>query len=86
MLVLLSIFLGGRYYQLETRGVNILGVKVFFYSLNMWDFLWLVTLLGSLVPVARAAVANLIRGLGWSTVHPGSYPAILSVSATTFVD
>jgi len=45
MLALLAIFLAGRYYQLETRGVPLLGVKLFFYSLNMWAFLRLITLL-----------------------------------------
>lgn len=45
MLALLAIFLAGRYYQLETRGVPLLGVKLFFYSLNMWAFLRPITLL-----------------------------------------
>jgi D-alanyl-lipoteichoic acid acyltransferase DltB (MBOAT superfamily) len=45
MLVLLAIFLAGRYYQLETRGVPLLGMKLFFFSLNMWAFLRLITLL-----------------------------------------
>jgi D-alanyl-lipoteichoic acid acyltransferase DltB (MBOAT superfamily) len=45
MVGLLVIFLGGRYYQLETRGVALTGTRLFFFSLNMWAFLRLITLL-----------------------------------------
>ncbi len=44
MLVLVFVFLAGRYYQLETRPVS-LGVTLFYFSLNMWAFLRLITLL-----------------------------------------
>ena len=45
MLVLVIVFLAGRYYQLETRPVPSLGVTLFYFSLNMWAFLRLITLL-----------------------------------------
>jgi D-alanyl-lipoteichoic acid acyltransferase DltB (MBOAT superfamily) len=45
MLALLLVFLAGRYYQLETRGVAVMGLNLFFFSLNMWAFLRLITLL-----------------------------------------
>lgn len=45
MLLLLLVFLAGRYYELETRPVPALGVTLFYFSLNMWAFLRLITLL-----------------------------------------
>jgi len=45
MMVLVVLFLAGRYYQLETRPVPSLGVTLFYFSLNMWAFLRLITLL-----------------------------------------
>ncbi len=45
MIVLVVLFLAGRYYQLETRPVPSLGVTLFYFSLNMWAFLRLITLL-----------------------------------------
>jgi D-alanyl-lipoteichoic acid acyltransferase DltB (MBOAT superfamily) len=45
MIGLLVLFLAGRYYQLEARSSSFLGVGVFLFSLNMWAFLRLVTLL-----------------------------------------
>jgi D-alanyl-lipoteichoic acid acyltransferase DltB (MBOAT superfamily) len=45
ILVLIILFLAGRYYHLETRAVSPLGVKLFYFSLDMWAFLRLITLL-----------------------------------------
>ena len=45
MLALLVVFLAGRYYLLESYGVSFAGLQLFLYSLNMWAFLRLITLL-----------------------------------------
>jgi D-alanyl-lipoteichoic acid acyltransferase DltB (MBOAT superfamily) len=45
MLLLLLIFCAGRYYELEARGWSWRGLNLFFFSLNMWAFLRLITFL-----------------------------------------
>ena len=48
MLFLLVAFLAGRYFELETRPVTPWGISLFYFSLNMWAFLRLLTLLWEL--------------------------------------
>lgn len=45
MVILLAAFLAGRHYQLEKQTVSLLGVQLGWFSLNMWSFLRLLTLL-----------------------------------------
>ena len=67
MLVLLIVFLAGRYYQLETRAVPSLGVTLFYYSLNMWAFLRLITLLWEF-GAGRVEKPGLLAFMTWTSL------------------